>query len=73
MELHKKIKELRIEKKTSQKMLAKIMQVDQSTISSWEGGRRQPDYEMLRKLCLFFEVSADYLIGIENEDGSKKY
>jgi len=68
-----KIKELRLERKISQNVLAKILQVDQTTISTWEKEIRQPDFDMLKKLCVLFEISADYLIGLENEDGSKNY
>jgi transcriptional regulator with XRE-family HTH domain len=67
----KNFKELRKEKKLSQLKTAKIFQVDQTTISTWELGKREPDYLTLKKICDFFEVSADYMIGRENEDGTK--
>lgn len=40
-----------------------------SQIGNWERGERHPSYEEIRKLADFFKVSADYLIG-RNEDQS---
>jgi transcriptional regulator with XRE-family HTH domain len=33
--------------------------------ASWEQGLSQPSIEQLKLLCNIFEVSADYLIGLE--------
>lgn len=42
--------------------------VAESTISQYETGKRQPDYETLLKLGEFFGVSVDYLLtGDENK------
>jgi len=59
-----RLKELRIEKKLSQKELALALSVSQRSISSWETGFRQPDFESLEKIAKFFGVSADYLLGL---------
>lgn len=40
-----------------------------SQIGNWERGERHPSYEEIRKLADFFKVSADYLIG-RNENQS---
>jgi transcriptional regulator with XRE-family HTH domain len=48
-----------------------MLNITQPTLCRWETGDREPDFVMLEKLCRFFDVSADYLLGIENEDGSK--
>lgn len=39
--------------------------VAESTISQYETGKRQPDYETLLKLSEYFGVSVDYLLGRE--------
>lgn len=59
-----RLKDLRHEKKLSQAELAKHIGVSQRSISSWETGFRQPDYETLEKLAAFFDVSTDFLLGI---------
>ncbi|MBD5584754.1 MAG: helix-turn-helix transcriptional regulator [Clostridia bacterium] len=61
-----RLKQLRIEKKLSQKELATILEVDQRSVSNWEKAVREPDYAMLIKIADYFEVSADYLLGLED-------
>ena len=48
---------------TSQQALADALGVAQSTVANWEGGRREPNFELTRKLCDCLEVSSDYLLG----------
>ena len=59
-----RLKELRIEKGLSQKVLAEHLGCNQSMISFWENGVNEPTESAIRKAALFFEVSADYLIGL---------
>lgn len=61
-----RLKELRIEKKISQAKLAKFFCVSQVTVSSWETGFRQPDFDTLEKISEYFDVTAGYLLGIED-------
>lgn len=56
-----KIKQLR--NKLTQEELASILQVDRSTLASWEINRREPDIRTLCRLAAFFKVSVDWLIG----------
>ncbi len=65
IKFQERLKELRNEKELSQTALAKELKVSQRSISSWETGFRQPDYETLRLIAEFFEVTTDYLLGIE--------
>ncbi|MFQ7034328.1 MAG: helix-turn-helix domain-containing protein [Candidatus Borkfalkia sp.] len=62
-----KLKELRIEKGLSQKELADLVDTSQSAIFYWENNQQEPKISSLKKLCIFFNVSADYLIGLEEE------
>jgi len=59
-----RLKELRLENNLTQAQLAQQLNVSQRSISSWETGFRQPDYELLEKICKLFNVSADYLLGM---------
>ncbi len=43
-----------------------MLSVDQRTISNWETGIREPDYEMLVKIAKLFDVTTDYLLGVED-------
>lgn len=62
-----KLKELRKEKGISLKELGSIIGVAESTMSLYENGKRQPDYETLLKLAEYFGVTVDYLLRGENE------
>jgi len=58
-----RLKEIREGKLMSQKELAQKLRVASSTLSQWEAGKRQPDYETIIKLADYFNVSVDYLLG----------
>ena len=60
-----RIKQLRLEKKLNQKELAEIIGIAQPTLSGWETGRTQIDYDNLIKLAKYFEVSLDTLLGAD--------
>jgi len=62
-----RIKELREEKEISQVELAKAVLSDQSAISKYERGELEPNLDTIKKLCKFFNVTSDYLLGIEND------
>ncbi len=62
--LSKRLKELRQEKGLSQSQLAKEIQVNQTTIGKWEACKRSITVEYIIALCNYFNVSADYLIGL---------
>lgn len=61
-----RLKSLRQEKDMLQQDLAEHLHVAKSTISGWEVGRNQPNYDTLIELSIFFGVSVDYLIGRRN-------
>lgn len=62
-----KIKELRLEKKLSQKELATIIGCNQTAIGKYERGDLEPNINTLTLLSKYFNVSIDYLIGIEDD------
>lgn len=68
-----RFRELRKNKNLSQKALAKILQTNNSSVCDWECGRTQPDMETLAQIAIYFDVSADYLLGLEDETGAKTY
>jgi len=60
-----KLKSLRTEKHLTQQQVADRIGVTKSMISTYELSSRQPSYEVLIKLSSLFDVSTDYLLGIE--------
>jgi len=61
-----RLKELREEKNMSQVQLANKLGVNNRTISQYERGIREPDIQTIKQLCAFFNVSAGYLLGMED-------
>ncbi len=61
-----RLKELRLEKNLTQAQLAKELDVTQTTLGKWELGQRTPNADTIMKICKYFKVSADYLIGLED-------
>lgn len=49
----------------SQTELANKLFISQDTVSLWERGKSNPDIEMLIELTKNFNVSSDYLLGLE--------
>ena len=58
-----RLKELRREKNISQIKLAIDLCMNQNSISRYENGERQADYQTLIKFADYFDVSIDYLLG----------
>ena len=61
-----RLKELRIEKGVGQVELAMAINVSKGIISLWENDLREPKLSNLIALAKFFEVSIDYLVGLDN-------
>lgn len=60
-----KLKELRQECGVGQVELANGIGVSKGIISLWEHGLREPTLTNLISLAKYFNVSVDYLIGLE--------
>lgn len=54
---------LRHNKKLSQREVASALNISQSTLSQYERGGRRIDDVMLKKLCSYYNTSADELLG----------
>jgi len=62
----KNITELRLLNNMTQAELAEKLNYSDKTISKWERAESSPDITVLVKIAELFEVSLDYLAGIEN-------
>ena len=56
------LKFLRKNKGLTQSELAKILNVDQRTVSAWEKGVCEPSFLMLAKLCEIFNQTFDEIL-----------
>ncbi len=59
-----KIKELREDKDYTQEEIAEILNCKQNTYHQHETEKRQIPLEALKKLCVFYNVSADYILDL---------
>ncbi|KXY75833.1 helix-turn-helix transcriptional regulator [Bacillus sp. FSL W7-1294] len=63
-----RIKELRKERKWSQKELGEKVDVSESFISKVESGKKQPSREVTTKIAETFNVTTDFLLGRSDEE-----
>lgn len=64
MNFNKVLKELMVDKKISQQALAKKIGVSQRAVSKWLRGESEPTATNIYNIAIFFNVSADILLGI---------
>ncbi|MDF1493263.1 helix-turn-helix domain-containing protein [Caproiciproducens sp. CPB-2] len=64
-----KIKALRTDLDLKQSDVAEKLGISQSVYGNYEQGKRNPDFETLVNICVFYQVSADYLLGVPTESG----
>jgi len=63
-----RLKEVRKDHGDTQQTVANKLQVSKYTIQSWEQGKSEPSHELLICICRLYQVSADYLLGLSDED-----
>lgn len=69
----KRLKELRKDRKISLQKLGTSIGVSDTAVLKWEQGKSEPTATNIQQLALYFDVSADYLLGLEDETGAKTY
>lgn len=58
-----RLKEIRTQKHYSQKQVASAIGITDTLYQKYEYGKTKPAYDVIIKLCDYFNVSADYLLG----------
>ncbi len=71
LNIGEKIKTLRKAQDVTQEKLADYLNISSQAVSKWENGLALPDVTLIPALAGFFGVSADYLLGIDNENTDK--
>ncbi len=67
MKYPERIRELRQDNDYTQKKIADILGVAQTTYSQYELEKRPMPIEYLVALCKFYNVSADYILGLTDK------
>jgi transcriptional regulator with XRE-family HTH domain len=65
--LKMRLKKIRKDNNFTQSQLADLLDKSNSSISDYENGKRRPSYEYLILFCKEFDVSLDYLFGLEDK------
>ncbi len=65
MGLGDRIKQLRIQNSIDRSNLAKSIGITYHALSKYETNEREPDYETIKTLADYFNVTTDYLLGHE--------
>ena len=63
-----RLKEVRKDHKHTQQALAELLKVSVSTVQSWEQDKSAPSHELLVTICRLYQVSADFLLGLTDDD-----
>lgn len=61
MDFQISLKAARVNADMTQEEAAKLLNVDKSTIASWEKGKTQPKYTQCVKLSKIYGISYDYI------------
>lgn len=63
----KRLKDIREDRDLKQSDVATVLKTTQSTYSKYERGERRLDVEQLAELCKFYNVTADYFLGLTDK------
>lgn len=64
---YKRIRELREDKDKTQEQIAKKLNIYTTTYQRWERGETEIPAHIIIKLCKFYNVSADYILGLPSD------
>ena len=64
------LSELRHSRDLSQRKLAADLNISQALLSHYENGTREPGLPFVCRVCDYFSVSADYILGRSNDESS---
>lgn len=71
MQYCKRLRDLREDNDLKQEDIAKILNITKQAYGRYENGTRKLSIEDLIKLCDFYNVSADYMIGRTDDQETK--
>ena len=63
-----RIRDLRENKKMTQRQIAEVLGICQQVYSKYELGVRSLPIEHLMKLCKYYHASADWILGLAEEE-----
>ena len=67
------LQKLRKERGLTQEQLARLIHKESSIISRYEKGLQNPTFETVKEIAIIFNVSIDYLAGMEKHESIATY
>ena len=61
----KRLKTIRLRRGLTQNAVAERLGITRPAYTAYESGNREPDFELLSKLASIYNVSTDYLLGVD--------
>lgn len=71
-EISERIRYLRLKNNLTAKELSAILGTSDSAISLYENGKRKPSIDLVVKMADFFDVTTDFILGVNQDDLSSK-
>lgn len=62
-----RLQKARLQKKLTQREVAKYLKMTERSYQHYEGGSRRPNYEILVAIADYLDVTTDYLLGRTEE------
>ncbi|QDI92004.1 helix-turn-helix transcriptional regulator [Salicibibacter cibarius] len=69
--LKDRLTQLRKANKKTQQDMAPILGITRPAYTAYERGTRNPDYDTLRKIAEYFDVTTDYLLGLTDDPNTQ--
>lgn len=66
--LGERLQDIRKDHGDTQQVLADKLHVSLYSVRCWEQGKSDPSHDLLVAICKLYGVSADYLLGLTDED-----
>ena len=66
--LGERLQDIRKDHGDTQQALAEKLHVSLYSIRCWEQGKSDPSHDLLVAICRLYGISADYLLGLTDED-----
>ena len=66
MNYYQRIRDLREDHDLTQNDIVAILKMHKTTYTNYEQGKREPPFEFIIRLAVFYNVSIDYIAGLTN-------
>ena len=73
MELVERLRKIRLERRYSQEDIAEVLETTQQQYSKYENGKNEIPVRHIITLCKFYNISADWMLGLDDSTNSAPY